>query len=189
MAQEHDVAGVEELPPGSRKLCAVGRLEIGVFNVGGMLYALPNLCPHQGGPLCEGRLSGTLLRRRERGWTLEWVDDPEVLICPWHLLEFHLPTGGLDPYVGGGAGWEFLNVQAYDYTRGYAYSADYDGFGYQVFGGVRLPIGGRAKLSGEMFWNGATVDREFFDPYSGFYIEENIKVDGFGGRGGLAFAF
>ena len=104
-------------------------------------------------------------------------------------LEFHLPMGSLDPYVGGGAGWEFLNVQAYDYTRGFAYSADYDGFGYQVFGGVRLPLGGRAKLSGEVYWNGATVDREFFDPYSGFYIEENISVDGFGGRGGLAFAF
>ena len=104
-------------------------------------------------------------------------------------LEFHLPMGSIDPYFGGGAGWEFLNVQAYDYTRGYAYSADYDGFGYQVFGGVRLPLGGRAKFSGEVFWNGATVDREFFDPYSGFYIEENINVDGIGGRGGLAFAF
>jgi hypothetical protein len=39
--------------------------------------------------------------------------------------------GGIDPYFGGGAGWEFLNVQAYDYNRGYAYSADYDGFGYR----------------------------------------------------------
>ena len=36
---------------------------------------------------------------------------------------------------------------------------------------------------------GATVDREFFDPYSGFYIEENINVDGGGGRAGLSFAF
>jgi hypothetical protein len=104
-------------------------------------------------------------------------------------LEFHLPMGGLDPYFGGGAGWEFLNVQAYDYNRGYAYSADYDGFGYQFFGGVRLPIGPRAKFSGEAYWNGANVDRNFYDPYSGLYIDESIDVDGFGGRAGLSFAY
>ena len=39
---------------------AIGKLEIGVFNVDGQYYALPNVCLHQFGPLCAGRISGTL---------------------------------------------------------------------------------------------------------------------------------
>ena len=105
-------------------------------------------------------------------------------------LELHFAGGsGIDPYVGGGIGWEFLNVQAYDARTGLYYSADYDGFGYQAFGGVRLPIGPRAKFSAEAYWNGAEVDRHFFDPYTGLNYEESIDVDGVGGRAGLSFAF
>lgn len=104
-------------------------------------------------------------------------------------LEFRLPTGVLEPYVGGGAGWEFLNVQAYDGTTGLNYSADYNGFGYQAFGGLKLPLGSRARLSGEVYYNGATVDRHFFDPLTGYEIEESVDVNGVGARGGLSFAF
>ena len=105
-------------------------------------------------------------------------------------LEFHASTGGsLDPYVGGGAGWEFLDVKAFDYNTGLSYDANYDGFGYQAFGGLRLPLGGRAKLSAEAYWNGSTVSRKIFDPNLGLEVEEQVNVDGFGGRGGLSFAF
>ena len=104
-------------------------------------------------------------------------------------LEFRLPTGVLEPYVGGGAGWEFLNVQAHDGTTGLSYSANYNGFGYQGFGGLRIPLGSRARLSGEVYYNGANVNRHFFDPVSGNEIEESVDVNGVGARGGLSFAF
>ena len=58
----HVVARVDEIPPGERKIVEVAGRSIGVFNVGGEFFALRNRCPHQGGPLCEGRL----LRRAER---------------------------------------------------------------------------------------------------------------------------
>ena len=32
---------------------------IGVFNVQGQYYALRNQCPHQGAPLCRGKVSAT----------------------------------------------------------------------------------------------------------------------------------
>ena len=104
-------------------------------------------------------------------------------------LEFRLPTGVLEPYVGGGAGWEFLNVQAHDGNTGLDYSANYNGFGYQAFGGLRIPLGSRARLSGEVYYNGANVDRHFFDPLSGNEIQESVDVNGVGARGGLSFAF
>ena len=104
-------------------------------------------------------------------------------------LEFHFPSPGIDPYFGGAAGWEFLNVQAFDYATGIDYEANYDGPGYQLFAGVGVPLGPRAKLTGEAYWNGSTVKRDVYDPASGFVVEERVKVDGGGGRAGLSFAF
>jgi len=50
-----------ELPPGARTLLEHGRHQIAVFNIDGRLYAVRNRCPHNGGPLCHGRIGGTRL--------------------------------------------------------------------------------------------------------------------------------
>jgi nitrite reductase/ring-hydroxylating ferredoxin subunit len=92
--ESHVVGDPAEFPPGSHKVVRIGRREIGVFNVGGTLYGLPNVCPHQTGPLCEGRPAvGTLVSRAENDWRFEWVHDGEIVACPWHGLEYHVPTG------------------------------------------------------------------------------------------------
>src|SRR3954451_19055565 len=94
--EEHTVGAITEFPEGSHKVVKVGRREIGVFNVGGRLYGLPNLCPHQLGPLCAAdRLTGTLEYEPDASgaWRLGWVHDGEIVQCPWHGLEYHVPTG------------------------------------------------------------------------------------------------
>jgi nitrite reductase/ring-hydroxylating ferredoxin subunit len=87
----HIVARVGEIPPGGRKLVEIAGRSIGVFNVNGEYFALRNRCPHQGGPLCEGRLAGYV------DWTTpgeySYVRDGEILRCPWHGWEFDLRTG------------------------------------------------------------------------------------------------
>ncbi len=90
---DHIVASVDELPPGARRIVRVGRLEVGVFNVAGQFYALPNVCAHQFGPLCEGKITGTLVATAETRWRPAWVQEGQILICPWHALEFDLTTG------------------------------------------------------------------------------------------------
>ena len=70
----------------------VGRRQIGVFNIRGELYGLPNVCPHQTPSLRKPPL-GTLVSRVENGWRFEWVHEGEVVVCPWHGLEYHVPTG------------------------------------------------------------------------------------------------
>jgi nitrite reductase/ring-hydroxylating ferredoxin subunit len=88
------VGRLTDFPEGTHRVVRVGRREIGVFNIGGRLYGLPNLCPHQTGPLCEGRrVTGTLAADAESGWRPRWVMDGEVVVCPWHGLEYHVPTG------------------------------------------------------------------------------------------------
>jgi len=93
MSHEHDVCAAEELPPGDHRVVEVGGRQIGVFNIGGDFYALPNACFHQNGPVCRGATSGTLLASAETDWKPVWGCEGEILICPWHALEFNVTTG------------------------------------------------------------------------------------------------
>lgn len=90
---DYIVAKAEEFGPGERRIVRAGKLEIGVFNVGGAYYGLPNVCAHQFGPLCEGKVTGTLVATEETRWQRAWVREGEIVTCPWHSLEFEIPTG------------------------------------------------------------------------------------------------
>jgi nitrite reductase/ring-hydroxylating ferredoxin subunit len=85
------VGRVADFPEGTHRVVSVDGRSVGVFNIGGRLYGLLNRCAHQGGPLCEARsTTGTLV---SDGWKLEWAFDGEIVACPWHGLEYHVPTG------------------------------------------------------------------------------------------------
>lgn len=76
------VAQLEDLAPGRSKKVTVNGRAIALFNVDGKFYAIHNSCPHEGGPLADGRLKGY------------------VVACPWHDLAFDIRNGqGTD---GGG---------------------------------------------------------------------------------------
>lgn len=69
------VATLKDLPRRGGKVVKAGGALIALFNVDGTLYAIDNECPHQGGPLAEGDLKGTLVR------------------CPWHLWQYDVTSG------------------------------------------------------------------------------------------------
>lgn len=85
------VCKTSELPAGERKMIQAGGRSIGVFNANGRYYALRNTCPHQGAPLCLGRLTGTTLPSAPG--TYVYGKEGEVLACPWHGWEFDIATG------------------------------------------------------------------------------------------------
>ncbi|MFL5802061.1 MAG: Rieske (2Fe-2S) protein [Roseiflexaceae bacterium] len=85
------VATVEEIPPGGRKIVEVAGRSIGVFNLGGVFFALRNRCPHQGGPLCSGSLGGLISAPRPGEY--HYSRAGEMLRCPWHGWEFDIRTG------------------------------------------------------------------------------------------------
>jgi nitrite reductase (NADH) small subunit len=88
------VGRLADFPEGTHKVVSAGRRQIGVFNIGGRFYGLPNLCPHQTGPLCEARrTTGTLVADAASGWRPRWTLEGEVIACPWHGMEYHVPTG------------------------------------------------------------------------------------------------
>jgi 3-phenylpropionate/trans-cinnamate dioxygenase ferredoxin subunit len=88
---KHVVAALDELPPGSRKLVTVKGRAIVVFNIAGELFALVDRCPHRGGSLCEGKLTG-LVESSEPG-RYRFSRRGEILRCPWHGWEFDIRTG------------------------------------------------------------------------------------------------
>ncbi len=85
------VGSIDEIPPGGRKIVEVAGLSIGVFNLNGEFFALRNRCPHQGGPLCEGKLWG-LLEAPAPG-EFVYTRRGEILSCSWHGWEFDIRTG------------------------------------------------------------------------------------------------
>lgn len=93
MSAEHAAGRAAEIAPGEHRVVELGGRQIGIFNIDGEFFALPNACFHQNGPLCRGRLSGTLLADAQSGFQPEWRLDGEVVICPWHALEFHVKSG------------------------------------------------------------------------------------------------
>jgi len=85
------VGKVDEIPLGQSKIVEVNGRSIGVFNVHGDFYALRNRCPHQGGPLCQGQISGFATAPVPGRY--EYKRKGEVLRCPWHGWEFDVKTG------------------------------------------------------------------------------------------------
>ncbi len=65
----------EECPPGEARECVAEDRIVAVFNVDGQFFALDGICPHQGGPLGQGRLTGC------------------IVTCPWHGWQFDATTG------------------------------------------------------------------------------------------------
>jgi 3-phenylpropionate/trans-cinnamate dioxygenase ferredoxin subunit len=61
------VAGEEDIAPGQARAFDVGDWRVLVCNVGGELYAVEDVCPHDRGPLGEGRLRGTTIECPRHG--------------------------------------------------------------------------------------------------------------------------
>jgi nitrite reductase (NADH) small subunit len=62
----------------------VGGQAIAIANVAGKFCAINSVCAHEGGPLGEGELEGT------------------VVTCPWHAWQYDVTTGRVvgNPGVG-----------------------------------------------------------------------------------------
>ena len=69
------LATLDELPPGAAKEMEYEGRVYALFNVDGVISAIDGICPHQGGPLADGPVSGT------------------TVTCPWHGWQFDVQTG------------------------------------------------------------------------------------------------
>ena len=69
------VTVVENIPPREGRAVLVGDRELALFNLGDRFLATDPQCPHQGGPLCDGIVTGT------------------SVVCPLHAWKVDLENG------------------------------------------------------------------------------------------------
>ncbi len=69
------ITPADNIPPREGRAVKIGDLEIAVFNINGRFLTIENACPHKGGPLCDGIVTGT------------------AVVCPLHGRHFDLETG------------------------------------------------------------------------------------------------
>ncbi|MFC1536327.1 non-heme iron oxygenase ferredoxin subunit [Pseudomonadota bacterium] len=75
MAEWIDVARVDEITPGNRKIISTDLAEIAVFNLDGEFFAIEDVCTHDGGELATGACEG------------------DQIICPRHGARFCIRNG------------------------------------------------------------------------------------------------
>ena len=69
------VVRCEDIPLREGRAVMIGRREIAIFNLGDRFLAVDNRCPHRGGPLADGIVSGS------------------NVVCPLHAWKFNLESG------------------------------------------------------------------------------------------------
>ena len=86
----------DAVPEAGRLVVDAGSTSIGVFRVQGRLYAYENVCPHQGGPVCQGLLIPAVREvLSDAGATtgFDFDEQDRRIVCPWHGYEFRIETG------------------------------------------------------------------------------------------------
>jgi 3-phenylpropionate/trans-cinnamate dioxygenase ferredoxin subunit len=87
----HRVGDVADFVEGRFRIFDVGGREIGVIRTAEGFFAVANVCPHQGAPICLGRVGGTWLESRPGDYV--YGLDGSVVRCPWHSWEFTVTDG------------------------------------------------------------------------------------------------
>lgn len=77
------VTPCESIPVREGRAATIRGRQIAVFRLGERFLAVENRCPHRGGPLAEGIISGTRV------------------VCPLHSWKVDLETGGVVHSPGG----------------------------------------------------------------------------------------
>lgn len=86
-----DLGSAADFPEGAVRIVQAGRHSVGVVRWRGHFYAVRNICPHQGGPACEGKFGPRLTA--DENHSLQTDDEVPVVSCAWHGWEFDARTG------------------------------------------------------------------------------------------------
>jgi nitrite reductase/ring-hydroxylating ferredoxin subunit len=89
------VSALNDLLEGDHKVFALPTIEVGIFRLGDQVLAYENVCPHAGGPVCQGKIFNRVeeaLTPEKKSAGLRFSERRHV-VCPWHGYEFDVETG------------------------------------------------------------------------------------------------
>jgi 3-phenylpropionate/trans-cinnamate dioxygenase ferredoxin subunit len=80
-----------DVSEGGHIIVSVDGRDMGIYRLDGAFYALPNRCPHLGGPSCKGQIMHEI--HAPVPGDVRGNDDRTFIACPWHNWEFDIRTG------------------------------------------------------------------------------------------------
>jgi nitrite reductase (NADH) small subunit len=89
------VGKLSDIPDGDYRIFSVGQLEVGIFRTGSKVLAYENVCPHAGGPVCQGKIFNKveeIITPDKKSAGLRFGKARHI-VCPWHGYEYDLLTG------------------------------------------------------------------------------------------------
>ena len=95
VTDEIAVGNLADVPDGDYRIFALDALEVGIFRFGDRVVAYENVCPHAGGPVCQGKIFNQveeLITADKKSAGLRFGKRRHI-VCPWHGYEFDLETG------------------------------------------------------------------------------------------------
>lgn len=90
------ICPASELISAGKKVVSIDGVEVGIFHLQGEFYAWHNRCPHQGGPVCQGRMFNLVeevVDENRCSHGRRFNDERLNIVCPWHGTEFDVKTG------------------------------------------------------------------------------------------------
>ena len=90
------VGEVSDFKNREKKIVIIDDQEVGIFRINDNFFAWKNQCPHQGGPVCQGRLFPLVKENLDSEMQSHGriYDEKKLnIVCPWHGLEFDIETG------------------------------------------------------------------------------------------------
>ena len=94
--REVNVGSASDFADPGRKIVGFEGFEVAVFKLDGEFFAYLNLCPHMGGPVCQGKMIAKVEEiiaedRTSKG--MEFSKTRMHVVCPWHGYEFDIRSG------------------------------------------------------------------------------------------------
>jgi nitrite reductase/ring-hydroxylating ferredoxin subunit len=89
------VGKLADIPDGDYRIFSVDQLEVGIFRTGSKVLAYENVCPHAGGPVCQGKIFNKveeIITSDKKSAGLRFGKARHI-VCPWHGYEYDLLTG------------------------------------------------------------------------------------------------
>lgn len=94
--REIAIGKVATFPDPGRRVVEVDGVAVGVFRHNGVFVAYENVCPHMGGPVCQGKIIARVEERVRDDKTslgLSFSRTQSNIVCPWHGYEFDIASG------------------------------------------------------------------------------------------------
>ena len=96
---EHRVAALSEIAPGTTKRVELAGLSMLLCNVDGAVYAIEDVCTHDGGPLDQGELEGACVVCPRHGATFDVRSGDPTMPAVMPVATFPVDVRGEDVYV------------------------------------------------------------------------------------------